>query len=103
MKFFTREIERVEIGQRAGAPLVARVERRALDFGVSRPEGGYSLRLEWLHPVALEAGSATVQTEHSLEVSPDPWPRAVLGILIVWAFSTAILLLAGALRSRAKR
>jgi len=103
MKYFTREVERVDIGQRAGVPLVARVERRALDLGVSKPEGGFSFRFEWLHPLALEADPATGSTERSLEVSADPWLRALLGILIVWGLSTAILLLTGIVRSRARR
>ena len=103
MRYFSRAIERVDLGQRAGVPLVAKVERRALDLGVSRPEGGVSLRVEWMHPFALEVGPTTGSTEHSLTVSPDPWLRALLGILILWALSTVILLLAGALRSRARR
>ena len=103
MRYFTRAIERVDLGQRDGVPLVARVERRALDLGVNRPESGFSLRLEWLHPVALEAGPATGATERSLAVSPDPWLRALLGIVIVWALSTVILLLAATLRARGKR
>ena len=102
MRYLTREIERVDLGQPAGVPLVARVERRALDLGASKPAGSFSLRFEWLHPLALEAGPATERTEHSLEVSPDPWLRALLGILMVWGLSTAILLLAGTVRSRAK-
>jgi hypothetical protein len=103
MKYFTREVERVDIGQRAGVPLVARVERRAFDLGVHKTNGGLSLRLEWLRPLALEVGPATGSVERSLEVSPDPWLRALLGIVIVWTLSTAILLLAGAIRSRANR
>ncbi len=100
MKFLTREMERVEIGQRAGAALIARVERRTLDLRRNTSERGFSLRVEWLRPIAIEAGPGTSSQELSLRVSPDPWARALVGILVLAVGSVVLTTLASALRSR---
>ena len=101
MKLLTREVERVEIGERLGTPVVARVERRALNVSIGRPNGGLTMRLERLRPVAIEAGGANPR-ELSLEVSMDPWLRAVLGMLVVWLLSVAVTVLASHLRGRTR-
>ena len=103
MKYLARRIEHVDLDEQAGTAMAAEVERRSLDLSLGRRGGRFSVRLEWLRPLAIDVRTATGTRQYSLATAADPWRRALLGILVLWLTSVLVTALFEAKRSRGAR
>lgn len=97
----TTEVDRLSLGSHHGRELYARVERRSARFSAGR-QWHLAISLGRTRPVAIEVSTPGERYDLPI-VTADPWWRLARRISALAIAATAVLVVAGRLRTARNR